>query len=130
MASSCKDAKSESGETQECLAKHRPLLSWECQEQLFRQEVENAEDLRLSIKLFHACLADKKKVIPNPPPACTTHQAHYFNISEGLRVAVLALHWVYLLWRRGIVIGDCSWLAGYVSWVSVRTPSFIHESKW
>ena len=47
---------------QECLAEHRPLLSWDCQEQLFRQEVENAEDLRLSVRLFRACLADKKKV--------------------------------------------------------------------
>ena len=47
---------------QECLASHRPLLSWDCQEQLFRQEVENAEDLRLSVRLFRACLADKKKV--------------------------------------------------------------------
>jgi Golgi apparatus protein 1 len=64
VASNCKDAKSQSGEVQECLAKHRPLLSWDCQEQLFRQEVENAEDLRLSIKLFHACLADKKTVTP------------------------------------------------------------------
>ena len=49
------------GEVQECLAEHRPLLSWDCQEQLFRQEVENAEDLRLSVRLFRACLADKKK---------------------------------------------------------------------
>lgn len=58
---SCKDAKAEGGEVQECLASHRNAISWECQEQLFRQEVENAEDLRLSIRLFKACLADKKK---------------------------------------------------------------------
>nr|QOL01068.1 putative extracellular protein CSOL_002 [Pseudococcomyxa simplex] len=68
VASNCKDAKSQSGEVQECLAKHRPLLSWDCQEQLFRQEVENAEDLRLSIKLFHACLADKKTFCADVPP--------------------------------------------------------------
>ena len=59
---------------QECLAEHRPLLSWDCQEQLFRQEVENAEDLRLSVRLFRACLADKKKVgrkrNPRPQTAC------------------------------------------------------------
>ena len=61
VKSSCPDAKPEAGEVQECLASHRPLLSWDCQEQLFRQEVENAEDLRLSVRLFRACLADKKK---------------------------------------------------------------------
>ena len=47
---------------QECLRTHRPVLNWGCQEQLFRQEVENADDLRLSTRLFKACLADKKKV--------------------------------------------------------------------
>ena len=62
VKSSCPEAKPEAGEVQECLASHRPLLSWDCQEQLFRQEVENAEDLRLSVRLFRACLADKKKV--------------------------------------------------------------------
>ena len=62
MKTNCPDAKPEAGEVQECLAEHRPLLSWDCQEQLFRQEVENAEDLRLSVRLFRACLADKKKV--------------------------------------------------------------------
>ena len=64
MKSSCPDAKPEAGEVQECLASHRPLLSWDCQEQLFRQEVENAEDLRLSVRLFRACLADKKEGAP------------------------------------------------------------------
>ena len=62
VKTSCPNAKPEAGEVQECLASHRPLLSWDCQEQLFRQEVENAEDLRLSVRLFRACLADKKKV--------------------------------------------------------------------
>lgn len=64
METNCKNAKAEGGEAQECLARHRNLISWECQEQLFRQEVENAEDIRLSIRLFKACLADKKKARP------------------------------------------------------------------
>ncbi|CAK0736969.1 hypothetical protein CVIRNUC_000833 [Coccomyxa viridis] len=68
VKSSCPDAKPEAGEVQECLASHRPLLSWDCQEQLFRQEVENAEDLRLSVRLFRACLADKKKFCADVPP--------------------------------------------------------------
>ena len=62
VKTSCPEAKPEAGEVQECLASNRPLLSWDCQEQLFRQEVENAEDLRLSVRLFRACLTDKKKV--------------------------------------------------------------------
>ena len=73
---SCAGAKAEAGQVQECLAQHRPALSWDCQEQLFRQEVENADDVRLSVRLFHACLADKKKVrargalrTRGPPPA-------------------------------------------------------------
>ena len=58
----CKSAANAGGQVQECLASHRTLVSWECQEQLFRQETENAQDLRLSLRLFHACLNDKKKV--------------------------------------------------------------------
>ncbi len=73
MKTNCPDAKPEAGEVQECLAEHRPLLSWDCQEQLFRQEVENAEDLRLSVRLFRACLADKKKVSRSGPGASANH---------------------------------------------------------
>ena len=61
VKTTCKDAKADEGAVQECLAQHRPALSWDCQEQLFRQEVENADDLRLSVRLFRACLADKKQ---------------------------------------------------------------------
>lgn len=40
----------------------RMQLSWACEEQLFRQEMENAEDVRLSVRLFSKCLPDKRKV--------------------------------------------------------------------
>ena len=60
----CKNVSAHGGATQECLRTHRPVLNWGCQEQLFRQDVENADDLRLSTRLFRACLADKKKVCP------------------------------------------------------------------
>ena len=40
----------------------RMKLSWTCEEQLFRQEIENADDVRLSVRLFTKCLPDKKKV--------------------------------------------------------------------
>ena len=31
---------------------HRSKLSWECQAELFRQEMENADDIRLNVRLF------------------------------------------------------------------------------
>lgn len=40
----------------------RMQLTWACEEQLFRQEMENADDIRLSVRLFSKCLPDKKKV--------------------------------------------------------------------
>lgn len=43
-------------------------VSWECQEQLARQEAENDDDIRLSMRLFRNCLPDKKKFCPNVKP--------------------------------------------------------------
>ena len=40
----------------------RLKLSWACEEQLFRQEMENADDVRLSVRLFARCMPDKRKV--------------------------------------------------------------------
>lgn len=40
----------------------RMQLSWACEEQLFRQEMENADDIRLSVRLFSKCMPDKRKV--------------------------------------------------------------------
>lgn len=60
--SQCPNVDHHEGKMQACLKDHRALLSWDCQEELFRQEVENADDLRLSVRLFKACLGDKKKV--------------------------------------------------------------------
>ena len=67
--SQCANVQPHGGKMQACLQEHRALLTWDCQEQLFRQEVENSDDLRLSVRLFKTCLADKKKVGgPFPPP--------------------------------------------------------------
>lgn len=49
------------GQIQDCLRDKSVSVSWECQEELFRQEVENADDLRLSHRLFKKCMSDKKK---------------------------------------------------------------------
>ena len=39
----------------------RLQLTWLCEEQLFRQEMEDTDDIRLSVRLFSKCLGDKKK---------------------------------------------------------------------
>jgi|UniRef100_A0A7S1X9L8 Golgi apparatus protein 1 len=64
----CADVEPGGGRVQECLRKKRAQLSWDCQEELFRQEVENADDLRLSVKLFRSCLGDKKKFCSKVKP--------------------------------------------------------------
>lgn len=46
---------------------HAGRASWECQEELFRQEVENADDIRLSHRLMRKCMGDKKKFCNDVP---------------------------------------------------------------
>lgn len=50
------------GKVQECLRTQRSALTYDCQAELFRQEQEDSEDLRLSVRLFHKCLNDKIQV--------------------------------------------------------------------
>ena len=47
---------------QACLIMHRAQLTITCQEELFRAEVANADDIRLQSTLFRDCFQDKKKV--------------------------------------------------------------------
>jgi len=56
----CKDVPPGEGAVQYCLRSKRAQLSWDCQEELFRQEVENADDVRLSVVLLRVCMKDKK----------------------------------------------------------------------
>ena len=46
----------------------RLQVTWECQETLFRTDAADADDLRLSVKLFRTCLADKRKFCPDVAP--------------------------------------------------------------
>ncbi|MEW5299471.1 MAG: hypothetical protein WDW36_002486 [Sanguina aurantia] len=64
----CKDVKHGGGRVQACLRDKRMQLSWACEEQLFRQEMENADDVRLSVRLFSKCLPDKKKFCADIEP--------------------------------------------------------------
>jgi len=58
----CRDIDPHGGKVQECLTSNRFSLSYDCQAELFRQEQEDSEDLRLSVRLFHKCLNDKIQV--------------------------------------------------------------------
>lgn len=63
----CATTKPKNGHIQQCLRAKRLRLSWDCQEQLFRAEVDNSDDMRLQTRLFNVCLADKKTVRCRPP---------------------------------------------------------------
>lgn len=43
-------------------------VSWECQEELFRADVEDADDIRLSVKLFRTCIKEKREFCGDVPP--------------------------------------------------------------
>ncbi|GIL97843.1 hypothetical protein Vretimale_3387, partial [Volvox reticuliferus] len=64
----CKGVKNGGGRIQACLRDKRMQLSWACEEQLFRQEMENADDIRLSVRLFSKCLPDKRKFCKDIEP--------------------------------------------------------------
>mmetsp|Transcript_2773 Transcript_2773/g.6900 ORF Transcript_2773/g.6900 Transcript_2773/m.6900 type:complete len:501 (-) Transcript_2773:276-1778(-) len=61
----CADVEPGGGRIRECLREQRARLSRDCQEELFRQEVEHADDLRFNVLLYNACLNDKKKFCNN-----------------------------------------------------------------
>jgi Golgi apparatus protein 1 len=48
--------------------KQQDKLSSQCEAQLFRKEAEDADDIRLSVRLFRACLPDKKAFCSDVPP--------------------------------------------------------------
>eukprot|EP00884_Botryococcus_braunii_P009907 jgi/Botrbrau1/18918/Bobra.177_2s0072.2 len=64
----CADVKAGEGRIQACLRDQQAKLSWECQGELFRQEVENADNIMLSYRLMRKCMGDKKKFCPDVEP--------------------------------------------------------------
>lgn len=79
------------GKVQECLRSQRPSLSYDCQVQLFRQEEEDSQDLRLSIRLFHKCFNDKIQFCGDVPPGnarakeCLEQHRNEANFSRDCR---------------------------------------------
>ena len=54
-------------------------MSYECREELFRQDVQNADDIRLSIVLLRTCMGDKQQFcnhVPYGAPAALIAQTH------------------------------------------------------
>ncbi|KAL6765625.1 hypothetical protein V8C86DRAFT_2455787 [Haematococcus lacustris] len=64
----CSDVKLGGGRVQACLRDHQLQLHWPCEEQLFRQEMENADDIRLSVRLYKTCLKAKKRFCADVEP--------------------------------------------------------------
>lgn len=87
----CKGVKFGGGRVQACLRDKRMQLSWACEEQLFRQEMENADDIRLSVRLYSKCLADKRKFCRDIPPGnaaakdCLEEHRNDDGFSEGCK---------------------------------------------
>eukprot|EP00873_Tetraselmis_striata_P011681 jgi/Tetstr1/431945/TSEL_002252.t1 len=90
----CEGVPAKNGKVQDCLREKRPQLSWDCQEELFRQEVENADDLRLSTKLYQVCLPEKRKhcakVVPgaNRAKDCLEDHMHASDFDEHCKAAL------------------------------------------
>eukprot|EP00899_Mesostigma_viride_P022799 jgi/Mesvir1/3703/Mv14989-RA.1 len=68
----CSDVQPGEGRVLACLRDKRVSLSWDCQEELFRQEVENADDFRLDARLHRECSADKAKFCKDTPEGYKT----------------------------------------------------------
>ena len=53
--------------------KEQGHVSWECQSELFRQEVEGADDIRLDAPLISKCMGDKRTFCKDVAPGTQPH---------------------------------------------------------
>ncbi|CAI5490371.1 unnamed protein product [Closterium sp. Naga37s-1] len=88
----CADVPTGEGRVQDCLRDHRNSLNWECLAELFRQEIESSEDIRLNTRLFKACLEDKRRFCPDVLPGdarvkdCLESHLHDSDFSKTCKV--------------------------------------------
>ncbi|CAI5958736.1 unnamed protein product, partial [Closterium sp. NIES-64] len=105
----CKGVPAGEGRVQDCLVSAPPVtgggwligrdlrqqrtgLSWDCMSELFRQEVEGSGDIRLNVRLFKACLQDKRRFCPDVPPGdarvkdCLEEHRLEADFSKGCKV--------------------------------------------
>ncbi len=54
----------------------RMQLSWACEEQLFRQELENSDDIRLSVRLYTRCIREKRRYCADVAPGAWPPATH------------------------------------------------------
>lgn len=73
----CEDEEDSADNEIECLNSKRIQVSWECQTQMFRNEKESGEDIRLSTRLFSKCVTDFKKF-------CTDVEPGHMQVQECL----------------------------------------------
>jgi hypothetical protein len=72
---------------------NRDKLSPACSEAVFRQQLEAEDDIRLSVRLFQKCLADKRQFCDNVPPThsaardCLIHHRYKAGFSAPCRCA-------------------------------------------
>lgn len=64
----CSDIPAGGGRIQACLRENQSLLQWDCKTEVFRQEVENAGDIRLNIVLLRSC-SEEQQTFCNFPEA-------------------------------------------------------------
>ncbi|CAI5528209.1 unnamed protein product [Closterium sp. Naga37s-1] len=90
----CKDVAPGEGRVQDCLRQHRSSVNWDCQAELFRQEVESADDIRLNVRLFKACLEDKRRFCADVVPGdarvkdCLETHRHHSDFSKPCKEEV------------------------------------------
>ncbi|GBF91963.1 hypothetical protein Rsub_04687 [Raphidocelis subcapitata] len=94
-AAHCKGVKPGGGRVQACLMSNRIKLGWDCEEQLFKKEMEDADDVRLSVRLFRKCLPDKRTFCDEVPPgnamAKECLEEHRQELSAGCREEIDAM---------------------------------------
>ncbi|MEW5310424.1 MAG: hypothetical protein WDW38_002223 [Sanguina aurantia] len=64
----CSSVEPGEGHEMECLAEKRISVTWVCQNQMFREEKESTDDIRLSIRLYSKCLADSQRFCASVEP--------------------------------------------------------------
>eukprot|EP00850_Spirogloea_muscicola_P000097 SM000001S04499 [mRNA] locus=s1:550290:556763:- [translate_table: standard] len=56
----CNDTKPGGGRVQACLTSHLLELGQVCADEMFIEEIDNTDDIRLNVRLYKACINDKK----------------------------------------------------------------------
>jgi hypothetical protein len=94
-------------------AKHKDKLNPECGQEVFRQQLEADDDIRLNIPLFQKCLADKKQFCPDVQPGhaavrdCLVEHRQEPGFSQPCRCVCFGGG--MFRGRRGTCVGGVGW---------------------